>query len=176
MQSHVRGYSLMFGTLSAAQVADWLCSTMPATMKPALLTKIAVTVDTLVRRADTRPATAWGAHASSSKSGPSNAASAARTASSRLPARSILRGDSAQPASLSSAAAPASTPATPVMNADDIPAGERTSPAGVPFVSGASMAPSRSDYDVAREAAIIPALAASLVGVADVEDVNVVDA
>jgi len=175
IQSHVRGYSLMSGTLSAAQVADWLCSTMPATMKPALLTTIAVTVDTLVRRAGTRPETSWGAHASSSKGGPSNAASAAETAPSCPPARSVLRGGSAQSASLSSAAAPASTPAMPVMDADDIPAGERTSPAGVSFVRGVSVAPSRSDYDAAREAAIVPALAASLVGVADVEEVNVVD-
>jgi len=50
LESHIRGYSLMSGTLSAAQVADWLCSAMPPTMRPALLSSIALAVETLVRR------------------------------------------------------------------------------------------------------------------------------
>jgi len=50
LDSHVRGYSLMSGTLSAAQVADWLCSGMPPTLRPALLSSVALAVETLVRR------------------------------------------------------------------------------------------------------------------------------
>jgi len=50
LESHVRGYSLMSGTLSAAQVADWLCSGMPPTLRPALLSRVALAVETLVRR------------------------------------------------------------------------------------------------------------------------------
>jgi len=50
LATHVRGYSLMSGTLSAAQVANWLCSGMPPTLRPALLSSVALAVDTLVRR------------------------------------------------------------------------------------------------------------------------------
>ena len=48
--THVRGYSLMSGTLSAAQVAEWLCCGMPPTLRPVLLSSVALAVDTLVRR------------------------------------------------------------------------------------------------------------------------------
>ena len=179
MQSHVRGYSLMSGTLSAAQVADWLCSTMPATMKPALLTTIAVTVDTLVRRAGTRPASSWGPHASSSKGGPSNSASAADTAPSRAIARSGLRGlpgGCALSASQSSAAAPASVSvvrAVPAIDVDNIFAGDAASSAGVALVRGSNMAPMRSDRT--GGAATVAPVAAARAGVADVEQMNVVD-
>jgi len=50
LATHVRGYSLMSGTLSAAQVAEWLCSGMPPTLQPALLSSVALAVETLVRR------------------------------------------------------------------------------------------------------------------------------
>jgi len=50
LASNIRGYSLMSGTVSAAQDADWLCSAMPPTLLPALLSSVALAVETLVLR------------------------------------------------------------------------------------------------------------------------------
>ena len=36
VQSHLRGYTLTSGSLAPADVSEWLCSAMPATMQPAL--------------------------------------------------------------------------------------------------------------------------------------------
>jgi len=138
IQSHLRGYTLMYGTLSAAQVADWLCSTMPATMKPALLTTIAMTVDTLVRRRAGMLATSsWGI----GSGGPSNAASAGRTALSPPLSRRGLPAGSALSASQSAAAVPAApdmpvVSAVPVKDVDGMLDGDAKSPSGVKFVCG----------------------------------------
>jgi len=145
-------------------------------MKPALLTTIAVTVDILVRREGMVPGASWGAHGSSTKGGPSNAASAADTAPSHPPARGVVPGGSALSASFSSAAATASAAVVPVVRAMDVEeslAGDATSPAGVAFVRGSIMAPSRSG--MAGGAASGAALAISPVGVADVDEMHVVD-
>lgn len=75
LESHVRGYSLMSGTLSAAQVADWLCSAMPLNMQPPLLSSVARAVESLVRRRSRDSATA---SAPSSEKGPRNVGSSSR--------------------------------------------------------------------------------------------------
>jgi len=62
LELHIRGYSLMSGTLSTAQVADWLCSAMPPTMRPALLSSIALVVETLVRHKSKESAAGFTAH------------------------------------------------------------------------------------------------------------------
>jgi len=48
--SHISGYSLMSGTVSAAQVSYWICSAMPSTLRPVLLSSVALSMETLVRR------------------------------------------------------------------------------------------------------------------------------
>ena len=60
VESHVRGYTLASGTLSAAQVSEWLCAAMPGTMQASTLTPMARAVATVVDRAATAAATAAG--------------------------------------------------------------------------------------------------------------------
>ena len=57
---HVRGYMLSSGTLSAAQVAEWLCSAMAVTMQTATVSSIARAVSGVVEAAATAAATATG--------------------------------------------------------------------------------------------------------------------
>jgi len=146
IQSHLRGYTLMSGTLSAAQVADWLCSTMPASMKPALLTAIAVSVDTLVRR---RAGLLEESSRGIGSGGPYNAASAGPKAPSPPLARRGLPAGSALSASQSAAVvvAPPDMPvvsAVPVLDVDGMLVGDSNSPAGVEFVRGFNTTLARS--------------------------------
>jgi len=60
VESHVRGNTLASGTLSAAQVSEWLCAAMPGTMQASTLTPMARAVATVVDRAATAAATAAG--------------------------------------------------------------------------------------------------------------------
>jgi len=111
---------------------------MPDSMKPALLTTIAVSVDTLVRRRA-------GLLAESSRGigsgGPSNTASAGRTALSPTLARRGLPAGSALSASQSAAVVAASpdmpvVSAVPVLDVDGMLVGDSNFPAGVEFVRG----------------------------------------
>jgi len=71
VQSHLRGYTLTSGSLAPADVSEWLCSAMPATMRPALLSSIAFAVHLVV--AGARTGSEW-EPSSSSASRPDGAA------------------------------------------------------------------------------------------------------
>ena len=60
VESHVRGYMLASGTLSAAQVAEWMCATMDGAMRAATLSTVARAVADVVENAATEAATAAG--------------------------------------------------------------------------------------------------------------------
>jgi len=91
VQSHLRGYTLTTGSLAPADVSEWLCSAMPATMRPALLSSIAFAVHLVVTGA--RTGAEWEAP-SSSTSGPIPSASGEAGAPACAPvgAHSVARG------------------------------------------------------------------------------------
>ena len=60
LDKHVRGYLLTSGTLSAALVSEWLCSSMPRAMRCAMLFSVAFAVQEVVQR-ESRLASAAGA-------------------------------------------------------------------------------------------------------------------
>ena len=71
VQSHLREYTLTSGSLAPADVSEWLCSAMPATMRRALLSSIAFAVHLVV--AGARTGSEW-EPSSSSASRPDGAA------------------------------------------------------------------------------------------------------
>jgi len=60
VDNHVRGYTLASGSLSAAQVSEWLCAAMPGAMRASTLTPMARAVAHVVERAAASAATAAG--------------------------------------------------------------------------------------------------------------------
>jgi len=147
IQSLFFWYTLMSGTLLADKVAHWLCSTMPAPMKQTLLTTIAVSVDTLLRRRT-------GLLAESSRGigsgGRSSTASAGRKAPSPSLARRGLPAGSALAASHSVVVVAAPPDmlvvlAAPDLDEDGMIVGDSNSPSGVEFVRGFNTGARRKD-------------------------------
>lgn len=60
MERHVRGYILTSGSLNAAVVAEWLCSSIPDAMRAGSLTSMARAVAAVVDEAATKAATSVG--------------------------------------------------------------------------------------------------------------------
>ena len=110
VQSHLRGYTLTTGSLAPADVSEWLCSAMPATMRPAGLYSIAFAVHLVV--AGARTGSEWDAP-SSTTSGPVPGASVEDGAPARAPIGAPCAGHGAEVRGLvAGTEAGAATPAT----------------------------------------------------------------